>query len=165
MANVKTTSKGYNYNYASLGDIVEQGYELPKMTTGTDEATQKEYVYYFDTDLNTWLRGAEVVIPENSKMNKAQNYGSALTYARRYTTLMALSLACSDDKNIETEEKEKIFDTPPITELVNKLNSLMNVQEKTDFLNAIHLVDMNKIPTNLLIAMIDYYDKKHNTTK
>ena len=36
--------------------------------------------------------------------NSAQRYGSAITYARRYTTLLALSLACDDDKKIETQE-------------------------------------------------------------
>lgn len=95
---IKNDSKGYGYDYASLSDIAKQGYEIPKMTTGTDPNTMKDYVYYLDGE--QWLRGAEIVIPEG-KMNKAQLYGSALTYARRYTTLMALSLACDDDKAVE----------------------------------------------------------------
>ena len=108
---VVNDSKGYGYNYASLGDIANQGFKIPKMKTGTEN--EKEYVYYFDSELKEWIRGAEIVIPENivnssgkNKMNAAQLYGSALTYARRYTTLMALQLACDDDKNLESSPEE-----------------------------------------------------------
>lgn len=96
---VVNASKGYNYSYASLGDIAYQGFKLPKMKTGNDN--NKEYVYYYDEDLKEWIRGAEIVIPDGRGMNKAQLYGASLSYARRYTTLMAMSLACLDDKTIE----------------------------------------------------------------
>lgn len=94
---IQNNSKGYGYNYASLSDIVKQGFALPKMKTGSEDG--KEYVFYKDGD--EWIRGAEIVIPEGKGMNKAQLYGSALTYARRYTTLMALQLSCDDDKEVE----------------------------------------------------------------
>ena len=35
-------------------------------------------------------------------MNEAQAYGSALTYARRYTVLTLLGIATDDDKKLET---------------------------------------------------------------
>lgn len=135
---VKNNSKGYGYNYASLSDIANQGYEIPKMTTGTDVTTGKDYVYYLDG--NNWLRGAEIVIPEG-KMNKAQLYGSALTYARRYTVLMALGLCCDDDKTIEelnadgskkasnmskndkVKELEKLFTTKEINQILANYNA------------------------------------------
>ena len=99
---VANTSKAYGYNYASLSDIAKQGFKIPKMKTGTDG--EKEYVYYYDAELKEWVRGAEIVVPEMKGSNSAQRYGSAITYARRYTTLLALSLACDDDKKIETQE-------------------------------------------------------------
>ena len=98
---VANTSKAYGYNYASLSDIANQGFTIPKMKTGTDG--EKEYVYYYDAELKEWVRGAEIVVPEMKGSNSAQRYGSAITYARRYTTLLALSLACDDDKKIETQ--------------------------------------------------------------
>lgn len=114
---VANSSKAYGYNYASLGDIALQGFKIPKMKTGTEDG--REYVFYFDTDLNEWIRGAEIVVPENiissngkSKMNSAQLYGSALTYARRYTTLLALSLVCDEDKKLEAQSPSDIFDEP-----------------------------------------------------
>lgn len=98
---VANKSKAYGYNYASLGDIASQGFPIPKMKTGSEDG--KEYVYYYDAELKEWFRGAEIVIPQMKSMNEAQRYGSALTYARRYTTLMALSLVCDEDKKLETQ--------------------------------------------------------------
>ncbi len=113
IANVlKTTSVGYGYNYASLSDICKQGYTLPKMKTGTE--SEREYVYYYDSELKEWIRGAEIIIPKLKGSNEAQEYGSALTYARRYTTLMALSLSCEDDKKLEKQKKDDFNDDEEI---------------------------------------------------
>ena len=98
---VANKSKAYGYNYASLGDIASQGFPIPKMKTGSEDG--KEYVFYYDTELKEWIRGAEIVVPQMKSMNTAQMYGSALTYARRYTTLMALSLVCDEDKKLEAQ--------------------------------------------------------------
>lgn len=105
---VKNNSKGYGYNYASLSDIVKQGYDLPKMKTGSEDG--KDFIYYKDEE--GWQRGAEIVIPENviskegkPKMNKAQLYMSAITYAKRSTALMCLQLATDDDVEIENAEE------------------------------------------------------------
>lgn len=106
---VKNESAGYGYSYASLGDIAKQGFTIPKMKTGTEDG--RDFVYYLDG--NEWIRGAEIVIPESKQMNTAQIYGAALTYARRYTTLMAMQLACDDDKEIENTDKKGEKKTPP----------------------------------------------------
>ena len=98
---VANKSKAYGYNYASLGDIALQGFQIPKMKTGTEEG--KEYVYCYDPELKEWIRGAEIVIPQMKSMNEAQRYGSALTYARRYSVLMFLGLVCDEDKKLETQ--------------------------------------------------------------
>ena len=102
---VANTSKAYGYNYASLSDIAKQGFTIPKMKTGTEN--DKEYVYYYDAELKEWTRGAEIVIPEMKGSNTAQRYGSAITYARRYTCHLALQLACDDDKKLETQDPQK----------------------------------------------------------
>ena len=143
---VANTSKAYGYNYASLGDIALQGFKIPKMKTGTEEG--REYVYYFDTDLKEWIRGAEIVVPENiisrdgkNKMNSAQLYGSALTYARRYTTLMALSLVCDEDKKLEAEApKSEIFDEPikGLKDLADEFRKLYTAEEQDRILKGLH---------------------------
>lgn len=103
-------SEGHNYHYANLADIARQGIEIPPMrvvplvdkdgNVQTENGRPIEYVEaYVHGD---WVRGARVVIPSNSRSNEAQNYGAALTYARRYTVLTLLGIACDDDDRIES---------------------------------------------------------------
>ena len=138
---VLNTSQGYGYSYASLGDIAKQGFTIPKMKTGTDG--NNEYIYYYDKELKEWIRGAEIVVPDSKGMNKAQLYGSALTYARRYTALLSLQLACDDDKNLETKPKSEIFDEPIPTSnlksLADEFRQLYPVEEQARILNGLKL--------------------------
>ena len=140
---VVNSSQGYGYSYASLGDIAKQGFTLPKMKTGTEG--EKEYIFYYDTELKEWVRGAEIVVPESKGMNKAQLYGSALTYARRYTALLSLQLACDDDKEIETKAPSKsgIFDEPipnaNLKSLAGEFRSLYSQEEQERILNGLKL--------------------------
>lgn len=101
---VQNKEKAYGYNYTSLASLAAAGIEIPKMRTAT--ADGKEYVEYLDTD-GVWQRGAQIVVPEMKGMNAAQAYGSALTYARRYTVMMSMSVACTDDQLLEAQEPEK----------------------------------------------------------
>lgn len=122
---VGNKSSGYNYKYTSLGDLVLAGVELPVMRVAVlvdnegkpviENGQPVEYVEAFIERRDEqghfvggeWLRGARVVIPSGNKMNEAQAYGAALTYARRYTALMLLGIACDDDNKIEVHSKEE----------------------------------------------------------
>lgn len=167
---VANTSKAYGYNYASLGDIALQGFKIPKMRTGSENG--KEYVFYYDTELNEWVRGAEIVVPENiisrdgkNKMNSAQLYGSALTYARRYTTLMALSLVCDEDKKLEAQSPSGIFDEPignNLKALADEFRQLYTAEEQKRILDGLHYSKVEEIGTNDLQKYINFkkYGKK-----
>ena len=120
-------STGYNYSYTSLSDIVIAGYDLPPMRVAvlTNDAGEPvivdgapvEYIEVLrQTEMNAdgriicehWTRGARVVLPKgakNNSMNDAQLYGSAITYARRYTAMMMFGIACDDDDKLETKTK------------------------------------------------------------
>jgi len=146
---IKTESKAYGYNYASLTDIVRQGNELPKMKTGTEG--EREYVYYYDKELKEWIRGAEIVIPQMKSMNAAQQYGSALTYARRYTTLMALQLTSGDDSEIEAKPEE-----PSKKDLANEFTRLYTNEEQSKILNGYKVLSANDLDTEILKKYINY---------
>lgn len=95
---VKAESKAFGYNYASLADIVAQGFKLPIMETRNIDG--ETFMGWLD-DKGEWHQGAPLIVPEMKGMNAAQAMGSALTYARRYTAQMALGLACDDDAKLE----------------------------------------------------------------
>lgn len=115
---IKAASTGYNYKFASLADIVMQGYDLPRMRVAVHEGV--DYIEYFDG--KEWNLGAKVVPLENKSNNAAQNYGASLSYARRYTALMALQLATSDDDLVE-------FDTTKISEVLGQALTVDQLNE------------------------------------
>ena len=164
---VKNISKAYGYNYASLGDIAKQGFEIPKMKTGSEDG--KEYVYCYDAELKEWIRGAEIVVPNMKNMNEAQRYGSALTYARRYSVLMQLGLVCDDDKKLETQEPEKkksgIFDEPihtNIKDMANEFRKLYSKEDQERILKGLNVARAEDIGMNDLEKYINFakYGKK-----
>lgn len=160
---VANKSKAYGYNYASLGDIANQGFTIPKMKTGTEEG--KEYVYCYDGELKEWIRGAEIVIPNMKSMNEAQRYGSALTYARRYSVLMFLGLVCDEDKKLETQTPSGIFDEPipqTLKGLADQFRKLYTQEEQDRILAGLKYDRAEDIGMNDLQKYVNYklYGKK-----
>jgi hypothetical protein len=165
---VANKSKAYGYNYASLGDIAQQGFQIPKMKTGTEDG--KEYVFYYDAELKEWIRGALVVVPEMKGMNTAQQYGSALTYARRYTTLMALSLACDDDKKLEATapKGQNLWDgleDKGLKDLADEFRQLYDKDEQERILKGLNLnkaEEIGKVDLQKYINFKKYGKKQTN---
>ena len=141
---VKSESKAYGYNYASLADIVNQGFTLPVMETRNVDG--ETYMGWLD-DKGTWHQGAPLVVPEMKGMNAAQAMGSALTYARRYTAQMALGLACDDDAKLEKtkdapEATGKIYGSKVDFRAVReKINSINNADELVKYWMGLKLSD------------------------
>lgn len=94
---VKNSSDGYGYKYSSLADLAKAGIKIPKMRICSEHP---DFLEYQDED-GTWHMGSKIVVPEMKSCNEAQAYGSALTYARRYTVQMAMCVACDDDDEVE----------------------------------------------------------------
>lgn len=95
-------TQGYGYKYTELAEIHEwletQGiryYQYIEPIDGND------YIYtvpIIKGEEKPARRGCKVIIAElNGKSNAAQEQGSGITYARRYSLLMAFGLATADD--------------------------------------------------------------------
>ena len=130
---IKAASKGYNYNYASLADIAKAGKQIPKMRVKPTE--NGDYIEYLD-DKGEWQIGAKIVIPEMAKSNEAQKYGAAVTYARRVTAQLALSLVCSDDDKVETHSaddakanEKRNASRPTFDDIKDRLDTLKTIAE------------------------------------
>lgn len=103
----KSTAKGtkFSYKYTDLATIHEE-LEAQGITyrqyTEFDPAAGADYIYtvlkYGDNEEDQPQRGARIISGNTlAGGNAAQEYGSALTYARRYSLLMALGWATEDD--------------------------------------------------------------------
>lgn len=100
--NLPKTKSGYNYKYTELSQINEylesngmSYYQYIQTEDGED------YIYtvpIINNEEKTPRRGCRIVsAPLSGKSNAAQEQGSAITYARRYSLLMAFGLATEDD--------------------------------------------------------------------
>ena len=153
---VTTASQGYNYNYASLGDIARAGYQIPLMRIKPTELG--EFIEYKD-DAGEWQIGAKIVIPQMAKSNDAQMYGAAVTYARRVTAQLALGIVCSDDEKVETQNQEQAEANEKhnktrmsFDEMRTKLDSLKTIAEVNAFAKEVSSVYLN--PTDKQRAVI-----------
>ena len=102
-SNLKRNKDGYGYKYTDLAQIHEY-LESNKMRyiQKVERLDGDDYIFtkrYIDGKWEEeWLQGCRIVQAVLvGKNNPAQEQGSALTYARRYSLLMAFGLACEDD--------------------------------------------------------------------
>ena len=100
--NLPKNKAGYGYKYTELSQINEYlesvgiaYYQYIQTEDGED------YIYtvpIINNEEKTARRGCRIVTaPLSGKSNPAQEQGSAITYARRYSLLMAFGLATEDD--------------------------------------------------------------------
>lgn len=96
-------TEGYGYKYTELADInkyCEDNGIRYYQEVETSEINQKDYIitYIVKNNETTKHRGCQIVeaVLQGIK-NPVQEYGSSLTYCRRYSLLMALGLATEDD--------------------------------------------------------------------
>lgn len=103
MKNLKKNAKGYGYNYTDLAEInkylesVNCDY-IQRITVENDNDYVETLRCIEGEWEKEWIRGSRVIQATLSgKNNPAQEQGSGLTYARRYSLLMAFGLATTDD--------------------------------------------------------------------
>lgn len=108
-------TQGYGYKYTELADInkyCEEHNINYYQEVETNETNGKDYIVTYLINLEKpeekrKVRGCQIVdaVLQGIK-NPAQEYGSALTYCRRYSLLMALGLATEDDDASRFTQKE-----------------------------------------------------------
>lgn len=128
--------QGYGYKYTELAQINEYCEQNDiRYYQYIDRIEQDDYVM---TVINQNgkdsepRRGSRVVQATlNGIKNPAQEQGSALTYARRYSLLMALGLATEDDDGVSlTKDKDSKQDNTNYKELVEKYLADNNLDKK-----------------------------------
>lgn len=104
MADILSKNKeGYGYKYTDLSEIHRYLESInARYIQKIDRIDNDDYVFtkrcFNEKWEDEWLQGSRVVQATLSGIkNPAQEQGSALTYARRYSLLMAFGLATDDD--------------------------------------------------------------------
>lgn len=152
---VKNASKGYGYTYSNLADLARAGIDIPPMKT--EKVGEDEYV--FAKIGNEWIQGAKVVEMEMKGMNAAQAYGSALTYARRYTVQLVIGIACDDDDKIEQdgearrkEVKTNRIDFNEVREAIKVIDDVASLQDYYKSLGVEHMSEAQQKYINGIIG-------------
>lgn len=106
-------TEGYGYKYTELADInkyCEENGITYFQEVDTCDINQKDYIitHIIKDGKETVHRGCQIVEATLQGIkNPVQEYGSSLTYCRRYSLLMALGLATEDDDGASlTQVKE-----------------------------------------------------------
>jgi hypothetical protein len=150
---IRKNSQGYGYRYTDLAEIHRHMEEVDLRYYQEIETTDGEdFVITTIHDTSNKVirkcRGCRVV--KVSGKNPAQDYGSALTYARRYSLLLAFGLATADDdaealnprSPVNTAEpratvrtKRKPKDKPKVAGTADKMYRQAGVEAVRDLLN------------------------------
>lgn len=128
---VYKNAKGYGYCYTDIAKIHEWLEENKlRYMQKIERIDGDDYIFTricIDGEWqDEWVQGSRVVQATLQGIkNPAQEQGSALTYARRYSLLMCFGLATTDDDGAaltEDEQKKKL-------NLLKKLNELVDIKE------------------------------------
>lgn len=109
---LKKNAKGYGYKYTDIAEINASLEEMGiRYYQYVERIGEDDYIYtvpIIDGEEKPARRGCKIVIaPFDKKSNPAQEQGSGITYARRYSLLMAFGLATADDDaDCMTRKKE-----------------------------------------------------------
>lgn len=119
---VAKNKEGYGYKYTDLAQIHEYLESInARYIQKIERIEGEDYIFTkrcFNKEWeNEWIQGCKIVDAVLSGIkNPAQEQGSALTYARRYSLLMAFGLATEDDDaqsltmpSISTLEEAKAY--------------------------------------------------------
>lgn len=172
MALVKTDSQGQFGSYAGLADILKKldtlGIETYNDTVYDGNEQARGVVTYYrkkgDTKWSEPLAWVKVEVGAPNNRNSAmQQWGSAYTYARRFSLLMALGLAPSDEDEGEAVgprvEYASVAQSKQIVEMCKRLG-VKNILDVVNQITGHRIADSRHLPAGDAVMVIESLEKQ-----
>lgn len=120
-----------------------------------------DYMEYYDEATKEWNLGSRIISEKMGSMNAQQSRGSSESYARRYTTLMALGLAGQDDKNVEADgievRKKNHIDFDQVREACQAIDDIESLEE---YYKSLNVTKMTPAQQNYINGIINKRKKE-----
>ena len=163
---IKKNADGYNYKYTDIAGIHEylesKGYSYYQYIERIGEDDYVFTVPTIDGEEKAPRQGCRIVIaPFDKKSNPAQEQGSGITYARRYSLLMAFGLATSDDDAQCMTREKRTAAFPNRDELIEvaKKHYPKGSDVEKKLLNGFQVGSMEELSDDQLKAVYSKYCK------
>lgn len=166
MKTLNKNAQGYGYKYTDLAEIHRylELNEIEYIQYIEPEFTDGEIVDYvmtvpiIDGERKDPIRGCRVIRADlDGKKNPAQEYGSALTYARRYSLLMAFGLATADDDAQRLTEYKGFIGEEKAKDL---LDEILSAGKSPDYICRYYKVaTLSELTDDQLIKVREYLKK------
>lgn len=150
---LKKNKDGYGYKYTELAEIhkyLEENNMKYYQEIETDVNTGNDYIMTYRFIDGKWedkpKRGCKVVDATlQGVKNPAQEQGSALTYARRYSLLMAFGLATEDDDAQSLSQDTSSQKTKVVLATESQINTIKGILTEEQIKQACELVKKDKL--------------------
>lgn len=160
---LKKNKDGYGYKYTELAEIhkyLEENNMKYYQEIETDINTGNDYIMTYRFIDGKWedkpKRGCKVVDATlQGVKNPAQEQGSALTYARRYSLLMAFGLATEDDDAqslSKPKENKVVLATEKQVEMIKKMLNEEQIKQACELVKKDKLEDFTIQEASNLIS-------------
>lgn len=160
---LKKNKEGYGYKYTELAEIhkyLEENNMRYYQEIETDVNTGNDYIMTYRFIDGKWedkpKRGCKVVDATlQGVKNPAQEQGSALTYARRYSLLMAFGLATEDDDAqslSKPKENKVVLATEKQVEMIKKMLNEEQIKQACELVKKDKLEDFTIQEASNLIS-------------